>query len=58
MGVLELNNAQQEMDNAQLRFLNELCNYWVYYYDLRRIALYDFIGDRSIEYDFNNIVND
>lgn len=58
VGVLELNNAQQEMDNAQLRFLNELCNYWVYYYDLRRIALYDFIGDRSIEYDFNNIVND
>ena len=52
IGVMELNNAQNEMDNASMRYIENLSNYWVYYFNIRKIGLYDFITDKKLQMNF------
>jgi outer membrane protein TolC len=40
--------AQNEKDEALTQFVRALRGYWVAYYDLRRLTLYDFEADRPI----------
>tara|TARA_R110002049_G_scaffold293156_4_gene478026 strand:- start:6472 stop:7932 length:1461 start_codon:yes stop_codon:yes gene_type:complete len=47
--ITDLNLAQQEMDKAELEFLNSLENFWTDYYILRKLTLYDFIADKKLE---------
>jgi len=55
IGVLELNNAQTEMDNASIRYLQDLSNYWIYYYNIRRLTLYDYLTGEKIDEDFGEL---
>ena len=54
--VLELNTAQTENDNARKQYVQDIGNFWNYYYTLRRYTLYDFILDEDIEIDVNEMV--
>lgn len=47
--ITDLNLAQEEMDKSVLKYLNSLGDFWVDYYTLRRLTLYDFIGNKKIE---------
>ena len=47
--ITDLNIAQQEMDGAQITFLNSLEKFWTDYYILRRLTLYDFEKDEKIK---------
>ena len=47
--ITDLNIAQQEMDGAQITFLNSLEKFWTDYYILRRLTLYDFQKDEKIK---------
>ncbi|MBR4353323.1 MAG: TolC family protein [Bacteroidales bacterium] len=38
----ELNNAQSEMENASIRYLQDLASWWQYYYTIRQMTLYDY----------------
>jgi outer membrane protein TolC len=40
--ITNLNIALTEKDNARRSYINALRSYWVAYYDLRRLTLYDF----------------
>ncbi len=53
--ITDLNIAQTETDNAQLSYINALRNFWKSYYDLRRLTLYDFMQDHTIEVDFREL---
>ncbi len=55
INVTELNNAQTEMDNATVRYLNDLRNYWNYYYDIRKLSLYDYFGNKKLDEDFEKL---
>ncbi len=55
--VLELNNAQIDNDNAQLNYFNTLKDYWINYYELRKLTLYDFQKNRPIRVDTKLLVN-
>jgi len=46
--ITDLNLAQQEKDRAIVSYLNSLEKFWVDYYTLRRLTLYDFIADKKI----------
>lgn len=54
--VTDLNTAQTEMDEAITNYLNALENYWKYYYEIRQLALYDYINDRMLSEDFDKLV--
>ncbi|UBM62939.1 TolC family protein [Candidatus Sulfidibacterium hydrothermale] len=55
--VLELNNAQIDNDNAKLNYFNTLKKYWINYYELRKLTLYDFQKDVPITVDTKLLVN-
>ena len=47
--ITDLNIAQQEMDRSLVTYLNSLEKFWIDYYTLRRLTLYDFTKDKKIE---------
>lgn len=47
--ITDFNIAQQEKDQSQVAFINSLEKFWIDYYTLRRLTLYDFLNDRKIE---------
>lgn len=49
ISITDLNLAQEEKDRSVVQYLNSLGNFWVDYYTLRRLTLYDFIHDKKIE---------
>lgn len=55
--VLDLNIALTEKDVARRSFISTLRNYWRYYYNLRRLTLYDLEKDKPILEDFDALVN-
>ncbi len=53
IGKIELNSlfiAQNEKDNAFKNYIQTMRNYWVAYFELRRITLFDFEKNRKILY--------
>lgn len=55
LSVLELNTAQSERNSAHNRLINELYNYWNYYYSIQRMTLYDFRKEQSISAEFDKM---
>ncbi|MEC3908518.1 TolC family protein [Tamlana sp. 2201CG12-4] len=47
--ITDLNISQENKDQAFVRYLNSLEGFWVDYYILRQLTLYDFINDKKIE---------
>jgi outer membrane protein TolC len=47
--ITDLNIALQEQDRSILQYLNSLEKFWLDYYTLRRLTLYDFIENKKIE---------
>ncbi|MDY6801614.1 MAG: TolC family protein, partial [Bacteroidota bacterium] len=54
--VLDLNVALSEKDGAKTNYIAALRKYWSNYYTLRRITLYDFLEDKPLEADFNELI--
>lgn len=52
ISTLDLNDSQVSKDDARRAYINELFNYWYYYYQLRSLTLWDFVADRPLEADF------
>ncbi|HDP74491.1 MAG TPA: TolC family protein [Bacteroidales bacterium] len=50
--VLTLNVAQTERDQAKQKYINTLSSFWQYYYQMRRLTLYDFEKNQPITTDF------
>ena len=48
VGVTELNLAISEEANARRSYVAALRNFWLAYYDLRQITLYDFRNQESL----------
>ena len=55
--VTDLNMAQTENDSAQRQYISDLCNFWAYYYTLRKYTLFDFINNCDLEIDVNEMIN-
>jgi outer membrane protein TolC len=47
--ITDLNLALQEKDASVLQYLNSLEKFWIDYYTLRRLTLFDFIANKKIE---------
>lgn len=54
--VLDLNDSQTSKDKANTQYISALLNYWSFYYNLRILTLYDFYGDKKIQYDFTTLI--
>lgn len=56
ISILDLNDAQNSKDNARQKHIQELYSYWNYYYNIRSVTLYDFLNDRNLDVDFEEII--
>jgi outer membrane protein TolC len=54
--VLELNNAQIDNDNARMGYYSALRNYWINYFQLRKMTLYDFFENKMLIFDARQIL--
>ncbi len=54
--VLELNIALGEKDAAIRNYLTSMKNYWSYFYNIRRLTLYDFQKMIPLEEDFESLI--
>lgn len=57
IGVTELNNAQNEKDQASNRYINDLGNFWEYYFNIRRMSLYDYLKREDLSAEFDKMVD-
>ncbi len=57
ISVLELNNADTRKDQNRRAYIQALQNYWTYFYNIRDIALYDFINRKPLGADFDQLVD-
>lgn len=55
IGITDLNIAQTEKDNAQQGYVNALYTYWRNYYELRKLTLYDFLNNKRIVFNIDDI---
>ena len=56
ISTLDLNDSQSSKDEARRAYINELFNYWYYYYQIRSITLWDFVAGSPLESDFEQAV--
>jgi outer membrane protein TolC len=56
ISVLELNNADTRKDQNKRAYIQELQNYWTYFFNIRDLTLYDFINRKPLETDFEKLI--
>jgi outer membrane protein TolC len=54
--VMRLTNAMQARQRARESYIQSLAEYWKSYYALQQITLYDFINQRPIEANFDELI--
>jgi len=56
ISVTDLNIAQTETDNSKSAYINTLRTYWNYYYQIRKLTLFDFEHNMPIEVDYKELL--
>jgi outer membrane protein TolC len=56
IAVLELNNADTKKDQNRRAYVQALQNYWSYFYNIRSLALYDFLNRKPLESDYEKLL--
>ncbi len=57
LDVTKLNMARTDLENARRAFIGSLRKYWISYYQIRQLSLYDFEKERNLSADFDKILN-
>jgi outer membrane protein TolC len=56
IAILELNNADTRKDQNRRAYVQSLQNYWNYYFNIRGLALYDFVNKKPLETEFEKLL--
>jgi outer membrane protein len=54
--VLELQDADTRKDQNRRAYVQALQNYWIYFYNIRSLALYDFLNRKPIETEYEKLL--
>ena len=54
--VTDFNTVTNELENAQVQFINQLRTYWYDYYTIQKLTLYDYINGVELMTDFDEII--
>ncbi|HEY5510730.1 MAG TPA: TolC family protein [Prolixibacteraceae bacterium] len=57
LDVTKLNLARNDLESAKRAYINSLRKYWISYYQIRQLALYDFENKAELVADFDKILN-
>jgi outer membrane protein TolC len=56
IAVLELNNADTKKDQNRRAYVQSLQDYWNFFYNIRSLALYDFLKKKPLESDYEKLL--
>jgi outer membrane protein TolC len=56
IAILELNNADTKKDQNRRAYVQAMQNYWNYFYNMRSLALYDFLNRKPLETDYEKLL--
>ncbi|NOX46885.1 MAG: TolC family protein [Chlorobi bacterium] len=56
ISVTDLNIAQTETDNSKSAYINALRTYWNFYYQIRKLTLFDFEHNRPITVNYKELL--
>ena len=56
--ITVLNIADTQKDEAKVSWMRQLQSYWIYYYTIRRLTLFDFQNRKPLEEDFDRIIGE
>jgi len=56
IAILELNNADTKKDQNRRQYIQALQNYWSYFYNIRNLALFDFVNRKLLETEFEKLL--
>jgi outer membrane protein TolC len=56
IAILELNNADTKKDQNRRAYIQALQNYWNYFFNIRSLALYDFVNRKPLETEFEKLL--
>lgn len=56
ISITDLNIAQNEKDQAQRGFVGSLQSYWLNYYGIRKLTLFDFRDKTGLQFDFSKLL--
>lgn len=54
--VLDLNVAQSERDQAKQKYINTLSNFWQFYFNMRKLTLYNFEKNEQLNIEFEQLL--
>ena len=57
ISVLELNNADTRKDQNKRAYVQALQSYWLYYFNIRSLTLYDFVNRRPLDTDYDRLLD-
>jgi len=57
ISVLELNNADTRKDQNKRAYVQALQSYWLYYFNMRSLTLYDFVARKPLETDYDKLLD-
>lgn len=56
ISTLDLNDSRVKKDEARREYVNELYSFWLYYYQIRSLTLWDYRDNTGIDSDFDEIL--
>jgi outer membrane protein TolC len=56
IAVLDLNDADSRKDQNKRAYVQSLQDYWNYFYNIRSLTLFDFINRKSLETDYDKLL--
>lgn len=55
VSITDLTTAQINSDNSRISFIRSLQNYWINFYQIRKLTMYDFVENREISINFESL---
>jgi len=52
VSITDLTMAQNNSDNSRVSFIRSLQNYWINYFQIRKLTMFDFVENREISINF------
>ncbi len=57
IAVLDLNDADNRKDQNRRAYVQSLQDYWTYFFNIRQLTLFDFINNKPLDTDYDQLLN-
>jgi outer membrane protein TolC len=55
VSITDLTTAQINSDNSRISYIRSLQNYWINFYQIRKLTMYDFVENKEISINFESL---